>query len=99
MQTLMTDFVGVLRTEEGLLTALTQLPELLVANAGAVDAQAAVGAGVEAWETTNLVTIAIPLARAAVGRRDTRGPHCRDDFPAPDGRQVAGHLSGRRARK
>src|SRR3546814_358288 len=92
MQTLMTDFVGVLRTEEGLLTALTQLPELLVANAGEVDAQAAVGAGVEAWETTNLVTIAIALARAAVGRRETRGSHWREDFPDRDDREMAGHF-------
>ncbi len=38
----------------------------------------------EAWETTNLHTVATLVATAARQRTETRGSHWRDDFPATD---------------
>ncbi|KQZ75835.1 L-aspartate oxidase [Nocardioides sp. Root151] len=75
MQTLMTEYVGVLRSEDGVRKALAELPAL-AATAG--------DEGVEAWEATNLLTIATALAQAALGRRETRGSHWREDFPERD---------------
>lgn len=48
--------------------------------------------GREAWETTNLITVAAALVRAAQLRRETRGCHWREDFDAPD-EAWRGHLT------
>lgn len=86
MQALMTDNVSVLRTEDGLQAALRALPEL-VATTGEE--------GVEAWEATNLLTIATALTTAALGRQETRGSHWREDFPERDDARWAGHFDTR----
>ncbi|KRF16610.1 L-aspartate oxidase [Nocardioides sp. Soil797] len=86
MQTLMTDNVSVLRSEEGLFAALAALPDL---------ARTTGAEGVEAWEVTNLLTIATALTTAALGRRETRGSHWREDFPERDDVQWAGHFDAR----
>lgn len=83
MQTLMTDYVGVLRTEAGLRKALTELPALATTTSADL--------GVETWEVTNLLTIATALAEAALGRRETRGSHWREDHPERD-EAWAGHF-------
>lgn len=36
------------------------------------------------WEVQNLLTVASLMARAALWRRESRGTHCRVDFPQPD---------------
>jgi aspartate oxidase len=38
----------------------------------------------EAWEATNLLQVADVLTRVATRRRETRGSHWREDFPAAD---------------
>ncbi|SCF35144.1 L-aspartate oxidase [Micromonospora mirobrigensis] len=43
------------------------------------------------WEATNLITVASALVAAAYARRETRGCHWREDFPAADERWL-GHL-------
>ncbi len=80
----MTARAGVLRNAAGLAEAGVLLDKLASTPAEVV--------GVEAWETTNLVTISAALAAAAELREETRGSHWRDDFPARDDERWAGHL-------
>ncbi len=42
------------------------------------------------WETQNLLMVGALITRAALWRRETRGVHCRLDFPESD-EQFAGH--------
>jgi len=84
LQEVMTSRVGVLRTAGGLAEAALLLDKL----AGS----AADVAGQEAWETTNLLTIAAALADAAALRQETRGSHWREDFPDRDDGRWAGHF-------
>ena len=89
LQAVMTEYAGVLRTEDGLRQAATELPQL-AAQRGEP--------GVEAWENTNLVTIACALAEAALHRQETRGSHWREDFPDRDDEQWSGHFDSRLVR-
>jgi L-aspartate oxidase len=83
LQALMTEYVAVLRTEDGLRAAAAELP-LLATQRGEP--------GVEAWENTNLVTIASALTESALHRQETRGSHWREDFPDRDDEHWAGHF-------
>jgi L-aspartate oxidase len=83
VQQTMTEHAGVLRTADGLEHAAKTLAGL------AVDADGE--PCTEAWEATNLVTVAQALVAAAHTREETRGSHWRDDHPEPDPRW-AGHL-------
>ena len=84
LQDVMTSRVGVLRSAEGLTEAAALLDKL-----GAVQTDVV---GVEAWETTNLLTISTALADAAALREETRGSHWREDFPERDDARFAGHF-------
>jgi L-aspartate oxidase len=46
----------------------------------------------EAWDTTNLHTVASALVAAAARRAETRGCHWREDFPDRDDQRWRGHL-------
>ncbi|WP_283139219.1 L-aspartate oxidase [Rhizohabitans arisaemae] len=46
----------------------------------------------EAWETTNLLTVASVLVAAAGAREETRGSHWREDFPERNDAEWLGHL-------
>ncbi|GIH92991.1 L-aspartate oxidase [Planobispora siamensis] len=46
----------------------------------------------EAWETTNLLTVATALVQAARAREETRGSHWREDFPERDDARWLSHL-------
>ena len=72
IQRIMTSYVGVLRGAEGLETAARELDAL---NRGEVEP------GVDAWEVTNLHTVASAIVAAARRREETRGSHWREDFP------------------
>ena len=85
LQAVMTEQAGVLRTADGLDTALQDL-SALVGKSGEE--------GTAAWEATNLLTISIALAEAARLREETRGSHWREDFPARDDQHWAGHVDG-----
>jgi L-aspartate oxidase len=76
--------VGVLRDEAGLRAALDGLGALVQRDGGEP--------GIEAWETTNLLTVAAALVPAAVQRQETRGAHWRDDFPERDDGRWRGNL-------
>jgi L-aspartate oxidase len=49
---------------------------------------------VEAWEATNILTVASFLAGAARAREETRGCHWRDDFPERDDTNWRARLQG-----
>jgi L-aspartate oxidase len=86
LQATMTEQAGVLRSADGLTTALQEL-SALAEKAGEI--------GTAAWEATNLLTISTALAEAAFLREETRGSHWREDFPARDDEHWAGHVDAR----
>lgn len=83
LQAVMTERVGVLRSAAGLAEAGERLAKLAAVPAERVD--------VDAWETTNLLTVAGALAASAAAREETRGSHWREDFPATEPRN-RGHV-------
>jgi L-aspartate oxidase len=83
----MTDGAGVLRGAESLRATAKTLATLGDVPLG----RGAVTAGPEAWEATNLRTVATALVAAATAREETRGSHWREDFPATDENQ-RGHI-------
>lgn len=48
------------------------------------------------WELQNLLTVARLMTTAAGGRRETRGTHCRTDFPSRDDERWQHHIELRR---
>jgi L-aspartate oxidase len=84
LQSLMSSHVGVLRDAKGLHEAADGLAALAERDGGVP--------GTEAWETTNLLTVAAALVQAATLREETRGAHWRDDFPERDDARWRGHL-------
>ena len=84
LQDAMTTRVGVLRNAEGLAGVTDYLDGLAATPADLVD--------LDAWETTNLLTIASAVADAATVREETRGSHWREDFPERDDAEWSGHL-------
>jgi L-aspartate oxidase len=86
LQGVMTEQAGVLRSADGLATAVGELTAL-AEKAGEIDT--------DAWEVTNLLTISTALAEAARLREETRGSHWREDFPARDDERWAGHVDAR----
>jgi L-aspartate oxidase len=84
LQMLMSRDAGVLRDEKGLAAAAEGLAELA--------ARPVAPPTTENWETTNLLTVAAVLVRAATLREETRGSHWRDDHPDRDDERWRGHL-------
>ena len=76
---------GVLRTRDSLGRTLGRLTELRM--------QSSADPCVEAWEATNVHTVASFLAAAARERTETRGSHWREDFPDLDDRHWRHHLA------
>lgn len=83
LQETMSSRVGVLRSASG----LTEAVELLDKLAGVTTEEV----GPDAWEVTNLVTVAAALSGSALLREETRGSHWREDFPERDDARWAGH--------
>jgi L-aspartate oxidase len=82
LQGAMTLGAGVLRSASSLAGAATELTRL-----GALRSTPRV----DAWEATNLLTVASTLVASAYARQETRGCHWREDFPtAAD--EWRGHL-------
>ncbi|GAA2134238.1 L-aspartate oxidase [Actinomadura napierensis] len=89
VQRIMTSFAGVLRGAEGLDTAAREL--------AALPRRGGAEPGVEAWEATNLHTVASAIVAAARLRQETRGSHWRQDFPERSDGRWRGHLVTRLA--
>jgi L-aspartate oxidase len=74
---LMSARVGALRSGSGLAEATAGLADLAADEAGTAPA-------VDAWEATDLLTVATALTAAARARTETRGCHWREDHPDAD---------------
>jgi L-aspartate oxidase len=85
LQETMTARVGVLRSADGLIAAGETLTDLL-------HDQTSLQIDQDAWETTNLLTVAAALTEAARLREETRGSHWREDFPDRDDARWSGHI-------
>ena len=72
LQALMWASAGIYRSEDGLRAGLAQLGRWCVE-----------GSCVAARETRNMLLLARALLTAALERRESRGAHWREDFPAP----------------
>ncbi|MEV4006946.1 L-aspartate oxidase [Actinomadura sp. NPDC049753] len=88
IQRIMTSYVGVLRRADGLEAAARELEGL---------GRGSAEPGVEAWEATNLYTVASAIVAAARRREETRGSHWREDFPERADGTWRGHLVTRLA--
>jgi L-aspartate oxidase len=82
LQQVMTEQVGVLRSETGLTAALGRL--------GGIAAHTSDAPRTDSWETTNLLTVSVALTMAALLREETRGSHWRDDFAERDDDRFGG---------
>jgi succinate dehydrogenase / fumarate reductase flavoprotein subunit len=83
LQQTMSDLVGIIRREDEIKTALTELEGL---RARAAQVKAGGGRAYNpgwhlALDLRNIVLIAECVARAALERQESRGGHTRDDFP------------------
>lgn len=87
LQETMTTKVGVLRNATGLAEAIEELEQLGTTPATEIDPAA--------WEATNLLTVSLALANAALLREETRGSHWREDFAERDDAGFAGHFDVR----
>ncbi|GAA0961858.1 L-aspartate oxidase [Actinocorallia libanotica] len=89
VQRVMSGHCGVLRSAEGLAEARRLLAEL--------GGRTCDDPCLEAWEATNLHTVATAVVAAAERRGETRGSHWREDFPDRDDARWLGRLNGRLA--
>src|SRR5437588_2495895 len=86
LQGVMQELVGIVRQEQEMLQALERLRELKSASERvSVDGNREYNAG---WHTAldlhSLLTVSEIVTRAALDRKESRGAHFRDDFPAKD---------------
>jgi len=86
LQEMMQSFVGIVRRQDEMERALEGIGALRKrAEQVAVDGNVEYNPG---WHTaldlTNLLTVSEAITRAAMERRESRGAHFRDDFPAKD---------------
>ncbi len=84
MQSLMTEKVGVFRTESGLneaietLKALKERADKTPLSSPTLTMNQEL---IQRWELDNLLLLAMVTAQAALNRRESRGGHYREDFP------------------
>ncbi|MBE1532945.1 L-aspartate oxidase [Actinomadura algeriensis] len=90
VQRIMTGHAGVLRGADGLAAAAREL--------AALPGAASAAPGVDAWEVTNLHTVASAIVAAARRREETRGSHWREDHPERSDARWGGHLVTRLVR-
>jgi len=84
MRMLMTEKVGVFRTEEGISQALETLKELKErADKTALSSNSLIMNQdlIQRWELNNLLAVSMVTAQGALNRRESRGGHFREDFP------------------
>ena len=86
LQDMMQDLVGIVRQEKEMLEALEHIQEFkLRASSAGVSGNREYNPG---WHTAidlnNLLAVSEMVTRAALERKESRGAHFRDDFPAKD---------------
>jgi L-aspartate oxidase len=77
LQKLLTELVGITRSEEGLHEALQQLEEWSPYLQYACSSM-------EEWEIQNMLLIASVVVQSALIRKESRGAHYRSDYPSKD---------------
>ena len=83
---LMSEKVGWVRSEDGLVGALAELRE--------INSQLRLGrAGPPEFELLNILTLATHITKCALLREETRGVHVRDDHPERDDEQWRRHIT------
>ncbi|RMG25875.1 MAG: fumarate reductase/succinate dehydrogenase flavoprotein subunit [Methanobacteriota archaeon] len=87
LKELMEEYVGIIRDEKGLTTAIEKLKEMMKR----ADRLKAVGdtrtynsSWHQALDIKNMVTVALIIATAALQRKESRGGHTREDYPETD---------------
>ncbi|MBW2138859.1 MAG: FAD-binding protein [Deltaproteobacteria bacterium] len=84
LQSLMTEKVGIFRTESGLAQAMEALRELKERAQGAALHKKGLTMNqelIQRWELENLLSLAMVTAAGALERRESRGAHFREDHP------------------
>jgi succinate dehydrogenase / fumarate reductase flavoprotein subunit len=86
LQDFMQELVGIVRQEQEMLQALERIRELKARSEQvSVDGNREYNSG---WHTAldlnNLLTVSEIITRSALERKESRGAHFRDDFPAKD---------------
>jgi len=84
MRMLMTEKVGVFRTEEGIGQAIEVLGELKERAGEATLSSKSFSMNqelIQRWELHNLLSVSTFIAHGALNRRESRGGHFREDFP------------------
>jgi succinate dehydrogenase / fumarate reductase flavoprotein subunit len=84
MQSLMTEKVGVFRTEQGIQEAISLLEGLKAqADEAPLNSKSLLMSQelVQRWELDDLLGSAMVISQGALHRRDSRGGHFREDFP------------------
>jgi succinate dehydrogenase / fumarate reductase flavoprotein subunit len=85
LRTVMTDKVSVFRTKTGLTEAIETLRELKVRSRRTQLSGKSLAMNqelVQRWEIDNLLAVSMAICEAALHRKESRGAHFRDDFPA-----------------
>ena len=86
LSNIMWEYVGIIRDEEGLKTAAGALHKL----------GGELGRGrseLEYYQSINMLTVARVMVQAALWRKESRGAHYRQDYPARDDIRWAKHLT------
>ena len=84
MRMLMTEKVGVFRTEDGIGLAIEVLEELKERAGEATLSSKSLSMNqelIQRWELHNLLSVSTFIAHGALNRRESRGGHFREDFP------------------
>ena len=93
-QDTLTEYCGVFRTEELMQTGLTKLQNLqqqysqIYLDDKGKDWNTEL---IEAWELKNLMLVGEMILTSALQRQESRGAHCRDDYPQRDDSQFLQH--------
>ncbi len=84
LRSMMTNNVGVFRTESLLTEAIERLRELKERSENSALASRDLRMNqelVQRWELDNLLSVAMVISQAALARKESRGAHFRDDYP------------------
>ncbi|HIJ12478.1 MAG TPA: FAD-binding protein, partial [Halobacteriales archaeon] len=85
LQTIMEEYVGIKRDEEGLEKGIEELQQLRsrTSNLFATGSQSYNAGWQTCFDLINLIDVSLAIAHSALERKESRGAHTRIDFPTP----------------